>query len=121
MRHSQRGITLIGWVILLAPLAVVGFAAIRVLPYYLNYSKVTKSMEQVAKEFKDPGSTSPDAVQNALGKRFDVESITHPGPKEIEIHRDGDHWSMVADYEETAPLFYNILLLLQFHKQVDLP
>ena len=42
MRQRQRGITFIGWIVLLIPVAIVGYALIRVAPVYLNYMKVAK-------------------------------------------------------------------------------
>jgi len=47
MRHRQRGITFIGWIVLLIPVASVGYAGIRVVPVYLNYMKVAKALEQI--------------------------------------------------------------------------
>ena len=120
MRHSQRGITLIGWIILLVPVAIVVFALIRLTPIYLNYMSVVKSMNQVASENKDGGAgvTAP-SLRNALEKHFTVGYIEHPDIKDIDIRRDGGHWVMTTDYEETAPMFGNISLLTQFHKEVE--
>jgi hypothetical protein len=46
--------------------------------------------------------------------------VEKPDIKDIDIHREGSHWAVVADYEELAPLFGNVSLLVQFHKQVDI-
>ena len=48
MRSKQRGVTLIGWILLLTPWAICGYVGIRLTPVYLNYMKVVRSMEQVA-------------------------------------------------------------------------
>ena len=120
MRKSQRGVTMIGWLILLAPIAVLVYAGIRLTPFYLNYFRVTKALQQVAAESRGGGVVSPDAVRASLGKRFDVEYVDHPTPKDIDVRRDGDHWIAVADYEELAPLFGNVSILVQFKKQVEL-
>jgi len=42
MRKSQRGITVLGWMLLLIPVGIIGYAAIRVAPFYLNYFRVVK-------------------------------------------------------------------------------
>ena len=47
MRKSQRGITMIGWILMLVPIAIVGYASIRLAPIYRNYLKVAKTVEQV--------------------------------------------------------------------------
>ena len=38
--RKQRGVTMIGWIFLLVPVAIVLYAGIRVGPEYLNYYKV---------------------------------------------------------------------------------
>jgi hypothetical protein len=118
MRHSQRGITFIGWVVLLVPVAIVVYAGIRLAPIYLNYMRVSKALTQIASEAKGGDTTNATLLRNALEKHFDIESITHPDTKEIDIHRENEHWVAIADYEEVAPMFSNVSLLVQFHKVV---
>jgi hypothetical protein len=120
MRKSQRGVTLIGWVILLTPVAIIGYAGILLTPKYLNYFNVVKAMNQEAAEAKDSAQVDPKLVRAGLGRRFDVEYIDKPTPNDIDVHRDGDHWVMVANYEELVPLVGNVSILVQFNKQVNL-
>ena len=119
MRQSQRGVTAIGWIILLIPVAVIVLAGIRLVPIYLNYISVSKYMSTVAAEVKGETSSSADGLRKALDKRFQVGYIDHPNAREIDIHREGSNWVMIADYEDVAPLFGNLSLLVQFHKQVE--
>ena len=120
MRKSQRGVTLIGWVILLVPIGLIVYAGILLTPKYLNYFNVVKAMNQEATEVKDNPTIDPNLIRLGLARRFDVEYIDKPSTKEIDVHRDGDHWVMVADYEELVPLFGNVSILVQFNKQVNL-
>jgi hypothetical protein len=120
MRKSQRGVTLIGWVILMVPVGVIVYAGILLTPKYLNYFNVVKAMNQEAAEAKDNPAVDPKLVRNGLARRFDVEYIEKPTSNEIDVHRDGDHWVMVADYEELVPVAGNVSILVQFHKQVTL-
>ena len=59
MRQSQRGVTAIGWIFLLIPVAVIVLAGIRLVPIYMNYISVSKYMGSVASEAK--GETSSDS------------------------------------------------------------
>ena len=120
MRKSQRGVTLIGWVILLVPVGVLIYTGIRLTPIYLNYFRVVQALKQQAVESKDDSQINPAAVRMSLEKRFDVGYVDHPNAKDIDVHRDGDHWVAVADYEDLAPLFANVSILVQFNKQVEL-
>jgi Domain of unknown function (DUF4845) len=120
MRSSQRGVTFIGWLFLLAPLAVLVYVAIRLTPLYLNYMRVARSMQQAATEFEGDAQINPQRVRNSIEKRFDIESIDYPTSKDIDIHRADEGWVAIADYEGVAPLFANISLVVDFHKEVTL-
>jgi hypothetical protein len=121
MRSSQRGVTFIGWLFLLMPLAVLVYVGIRLTPIYLNYTRVARSLEQVADEYQDvSGQVSPVEVRKSLEKRFDIESIDFPTVKDIDIHREGEDWVAIADYEDAAHLFANVSITVAFHKEVQL-
>jgi hypothetical protein len=119
MRKTQRGITLLGWLLLLIPIGILGYAGIRVAPIYINYFRVVKALEQTASEAKGE-AINPAEVHASLERRFNVEYVDTPDAKDIDVHREGEHWVAIAKYEEVAPLFGNISLLLQFDKQVEL-
>ena len=58
-RRYQRGITFIGWLFLLTPVALCVYVGIRITPMYLNYMKVTHTLEQVKTEI--PNETASAA------------------------------------------------------------
>lgn len=120
MRKSQRGVTVLGWIILLVPVAVVVYAGIRLAPVYLNYFRVVKVLDQTASEAKGQSALDVASIRGSIEKRFNVEYVDNPDAKDIDIHREGDDWVAVAKYEEVAPLFGNISLLVEFDKQVEL-
>lgn len=121
-RQRQRGVTFIGWILLLLPLALVGYAAMRAAPVYLNYTKVSRAMDSVQKEYAGEGAATVPltAIRSALGKRFDTDYIYSPKLDEIQVTRAAGGWNMAVDYEHEIPLFFNISLLLTFQKSVDI-
>ncbi len=121
MRSRQRGVTFIGWLFLLAPLAVVGYAGVRLTPVYLNYMKVVRSLDAVATEFKGTDiGTNPQALRNSLQKHFDIESIDYPDIKDVKINHDGKAWVIEAAFDDQAPLFANISIQVAFDKAVKI-
>ena len=114
MRARQKGITFIGWLFLLVPVAIVGYSAIRLAPIYLTYMKVVKAIDQTAGDFSGDETVNPAAVRSALYRRFDIDSIVSPTVESISVKRDGDQWLISADYEEVAPLFGQVSLLVRF-------
>jgi Domain of unknown function (DUF4845) len=119
MRSRQRGVTAIGWLILLIPFAVIIYAGIRLLPVYLNYMAVARSLDELKTEYQTGGAT-PDAIRESLQKRFDVENVDYPAVKDINITRDNQGWHVEAAYYDQAPLFLHITLQVQFDKNVML-
>ena len=119
MRARQRGVTAIGWLILLIPFAIIIYAGIRLAPVYLNYMKVDRSLNALTDEFRGGGAT-PDTIRSSLQKHFDVESVDYPAVKDIAITRDNTGWHVEAAYYDQAPLFAGITLQVAFDKTVTL-
>ncbi len=118
MRSRQAGITFIGWLFLLAPVAVVGYAAIRLTPVYLNYMKVAKALKQTAAEYADENvQLNPAAVHVALNKRFDIDAISYPKASDVTVARDGSTWALSVNYDDVVPMFAGISLLVHFDKR----
>ena len=122
LHHRQRGVTFIGWVLLLLPLALVGYAAMRVGPAYLNYTKVVRAFDAMQKEYAGPdaATASRAALNSSLSKHFDIDSIYSPKLDEVEFTHTAGGWTLAVNYEHEIPLFYNISLLLKFSKTVDI-
>jgi len=116
--RNQRGVTMIGWVFLLAPLAIVLYGGIRVAPEYLNYYKVMTAMKETATKLKSDETLSPATIKDALERRFDTGYIEEPTAKDIIIEKVDQGWSMTADYEKTVPMFGNLHLLMAFKTTV---
>jgi hypothetical protein len=118
MLRRQRGVTFIGWLFLLIPVGIIVYMAIRLVPIFLNYQRVAHSLTQTAIDLKteDMATLTPLLIRGALSRHFDVESITFPDIKDVAITRDGTGWTMEAKFEDSAPLIYNISLVVDFDK-----
>jgi hypothetical protein len=119
MFTRQRGVTAIGWLILLTPFAILIYVAMRVTPVMLNYMSVARSLSALPGEFAG-GGASPDAIRSALQRHFDVDSVDYPAVKDINVTRAGQGWTVEAAYYDQAPLFSHVSLQLQFDKSVTL-
>ena len=117
MRNRQRGVTAIGWLFLLVPIAIVVYAGIRIAPLYLNYMKVTRALEQVASDYKGGGG-DPTTIRNVVDKHFEIDMVDFPTTKDLKITRDGGGWVVEMAYDDEAPLFSNLSLHVTFDKKV---
>ncbi|MFO1427179.1 MAG: DUF4845 domain-containing protein [Steroidobacteraceae bacterium] len=120
MHRRQKGVTFLGWLVLLTPLALVGYMAIRATPVYLGYSKVVRALEQVRQEYESTEGLTREMIAGSIQKRFDVDYVDDLTAKDMTITKTGDGWVVESNYEKVVPLFYNISLLLQFEKSVTI-
>jgi hypothetical protein len=119
MRRHQRGITTLGWLILLIPVAIVFYAGVRLTPVYLNYMKVSHTLDQVVGEVPNETATA-DGIRNIIGKHMDIDSLDYPDVKDLKVTRVNSVWQIEANYDDQAPLFANIFILVTFDKVVHL-
>jgi hypothetical protein len=119
MRNRQLGVTAIGWLFLLTPLAVVVYAGIRLAPVYLNYMKVAKAMDQAGSDLKT-GGVNPTSIKTAIDKHFEIDMVEYPTTKDMKITRDGGSWVVESNYDDDAPLFANVSLHVTFDKIVKI-
>jgi ribosomal protein L11 len=118
MRFRQRGVTFFGWLILLIPWAVVGYAGIRLAPVYLNYMKVVRALNLV--ESDAAGTDSPASIRITIDKHFEIDMVDYPTAKDIKVTKSatGTGWDVEASYDDEAPLFANISMHVTFDKVV---
>src|SRR5688500_17604193 len=114
LMRKQRGVTMIGWIFLLIPVAVVGYAALRVGPEYFNYYKLVTAMKETAKKLEADEALSPAKIKSALGKRFDTGYIDQPKVSDLVITKADGGWEIKAEYESSVPMFGNLYLLMDF-------
>jgi hypothetical protein len=118
MRNRQKGVTMIGWLILLTPFAIVIYAGIRVLPMYLNYMKVVRTLDALRTDLKS-GSVNPTTIETSVLRHFEIDMVDFPTLKDVKITKaDGGGWLVESIYEDQAPLLANISIHVVFDKSV---
>jgi hypothetical protein len=120
MKHRQRGATFLGMVVILLILGSALYAGIRLVPIYLEHTKVLRSLEQVRDEHAAI-ETNKALLMRSLERRWDVEDIRRISWKEIQIDKTTDGFDMTADYEAEEPFVGNVYLLVKFTKTVSVP
>lgn len=115
MRKRQRGMTMIGMLFVLAMLGTIVYAGIRILPLYLNYMKVARSMEATASEFKGD-SVDQAALRRTLEKHWQIEDIDSVDAKDVEVSKDDGVTTLHVAYDDSAPYIANISLTVHFDK-----
>ena len=117
MRRPQQGMTFIGLLCILALVGTIGYAGVRLIPVYLNYMKLARTMESAATEFKgETGDLS--GVRKSLDRHWAIEDITAVEQKDIEITKDDGGLQLHVAYDDSVPYIGNISLSVHFDKTV---
>ena len=117
MRQRQLGMTFIGLLCILVLVGAIGYAGVRLVPVYLNYMKLARTMESAASEFK--GETgSLDGVRKSLDRHWAIEDITAVDQKDIEITKDDNGLKLHVAYDDAVPYIANVSLSVHFDKTV---
>lgn len=118
MRSRQRGATFIGMVVIIAIIGFGLYGAIRLTPVYFEYMAIVRALDQTAKEYAG-NPTTPAQLRTSLDRRWTIEDIKSIQPKEIEIKRGADGYTMRAWYRAEAPFVANVSLAVDFDKSVN--
>jgi hypothetical protein len=118
MKRNQRGVTMIGWIFLLTPIAIIFYAGLRAGPVYFDYYKLVTAMKETATKMRSDDTLTAQAIRGALERRFDTGYIDDPQVDEIEIKKVDGGWTMTANYERTQKLFGNLHITMAFDKTV---
>ena len=119
MRHKQRGMTLISWILVLGVAFLFGVAALRLVPVYLEYMKISSSLNVVQGEF---GGQTPSVndVRKALARQFDVNDVHIIKKDDVKIERQGGVYVMRATYDHRTPFVANVGFIVSFDKSVQI-
>jgi hypothetical protein len=118
-RRRQRGMTFIGLLCILTLLGLIGYAGLRLVPLYLNYMKVARSMDATATELKSD-NPDPGAIRRSLDKHWQIEDISGVEAKEVEIVKNESGVSLHVAYDDAAPYIQNVSLSVHFEKTVKM-
>lgn len=112
--HHQRGLSLLGFIFILALVLFFTFIGIKLVPIYLNHMSVVSEVKAVASE---PGSANKPAntVRRELLRRLDVSYVDYVEPENVRVVQ-GDGVSLVVEYQVERHLLGNIDVVIRFNR-----
>ncbi|MGB1466767.1 MAG: DUF4845 domain-containing protein [Alcanivorax nanhaiticus] len=113
MPSQQRGLSLISWMVVLIVVAILGTAAFRMIPAYMEHNTVATSIRALLQENK-VALMSGNEMREAIGKRFLINQVDVISVNDLVIIKDGGILKISTDYEVREPLFYNVSIVMTF-------
>jgi DNA-dependent RNA polymerase auxiliary subunit epsilon len=113
--HRQKGMTAIGWLIVLGLIGFFTLLTLKMTPSYLEYYKIVSTLDSLENE---SGIQSPADIRRLLNRRFNISYVETINEKDVKITSAGPAFRVTADYESRVHLFGNVYVVMAFYKQV---
>ena len=117
--RTQKGITLLGFIVVLAIVGFFAFIIMRLFPVYSEYYGVLQAMKAMQTE---PGiaAKTPEQIKEMIGRKFYISYVTSVKKNNIRLTRKDGGYVMNVKYEVRGPLLYNLEYVATFDKTVEL-
>ena len=121
MKRSQRGMTLMSFVVVLAVVGFAAYLAMKLFPMYNEYYSVRSAMKGLKNE---PGIANfdPGKIKEQFFRKLDISYSSHVKPEHVKITRNekGGGWLMDVNYEIREPMVGNLDVVGKFHATENL-
>lgn len=119
MQHRQRGMTMLGIIVVIIVVGAWIYAGIRLAPKYLEFMRVASTLEKVRDEFASNPGTTELMLRKSVERHFDIDMVEVITSNDIEINKEGGMFTMRAAYDDVVPLAGNVSFLVEFDKAVE--
>ena len=113
--YHQRGVSMYGWMIILALIGFFTLLGMRCIPVYLKHYEVVQVVEWAAEQ-PELAKAPPKQIRDRIQRRFDSGYVYHLTARDIKVRRTKDGRRFLElKYDRQVPFVYNIELLFHFH------
>lgn len=111
----QRGMTLIGVVLVLAIIGLALLVAIRLVPVYIEAYSIASVMSDIESESRLSGNDRNE-LRETFGRRLQVNDIDSVGPRDVQFREVAGGLEMFVEYEVRVDLLGNLDLVASFRR-----
>ncbi len=115
--HSQKGLTMISWVVVLSMVVFLAFIALKIMPIYANYFTVKSAMQSL----KEDGlmTHSVANIHDKLSKRLSINNVNFITQDNIAIAESGGTVLLEVYWEEQRNVIGNLDVIATFNEQIE--
>src|SRR5438128_1639672 len=111
-RHGQRGLTIFGFIFVAAVVLAVVMIGFRVLPSYIEYFSVEKTLRQTLLNARDGATVSE--FRRDFDLKASADYIDSVRGADVQFTKEGNVLTASASWTKTLHLVGNVSLLLDF-------
>lgn len=116
MKRTQRGMTLLSFIVVLAVVGFFAYVGMKLFPMYSEYYAVKQALRGLQAE---PGiaNQDPGKIKDLFFRRLYISYSDNVKPENVKLQRSesGTGWDMDVNYEVRKPLVGNLDVVGKFH------
>jgi hypothetical protein len=119
-KHQQKGVTAIGWIIILGLIGFFTLLTLKIVPIYIENFEVKSVLKSLKQE---PGITrmSVRDIRKLIQKRFDINNIrTIDVSKTVDIQQGGGVTVVTVKYKVQQNMAGNLDVLIRFNNSIKI-
>jgi len=117
--QKQSGMSLIGFIFVLAMVIFISYLGMRIVPIYLEYYSVVNAMDGVAEE-RGSARLSPFDIRVQILNRLYVSYSENVKESHIKLTRSSSGVNLRIAYEVRTPVLGNLDVVAKFDRSVKL-
>lgn len=110
---TQKGLTMISWMVVGVFLLFQGVMAMNVIPVYITDSSVKQIMAELPDDLK-ARAASPTGLKTLITKRLSMNSVYTIKPEHIKVKKGSGENIVTIEYEPRGKLIGNLEFIVSF-------
>ena len=108
---NQRGLSLIGMVVMCIAIVIVAIGGLKIAPAYIEYYKVKKAIVGIA---QTNSRATVVEVREAFNRRAAIDDIDVIAGRDLEVTKEGNDIVISFAYPKRISLFGNVSVVFDF-------
>ena len=108
---GNKGLTLIGFIVLIAFVGFAGIIAFRTIPIYSEFFTIKRILKQIN---VDAADTTPAQIRSQFDLKASADYVYDVKSRDLDISKEQGRIVISVNYQKTVPLFANVSLLFDF-------
>jgi len=119
MKRTQRGMTLVGFILVLGLVGVFIYMGMKLIPMYSEYYAVKQALNEMSKE---PGmaANDPAQIEDLFFRRMYISYAENLKPEHVKVVRKDAGYLVTVEYEVRRPLIANLDIIGKFKTEKEM-
>jgi Domain of unknown function (DUF4845) len=110
-RHGQRGLTIIGFLLLAGVIIIFALVGFRVLPAYIEFYTVQRALEDT---LADRGNITPQDIRRSLERHISADYVDSVRASDVTVTKEGNQIVARLEWQKILHMVANASILLEF-------